>query len=263
MPAATKKTITEAFVELQADLKPVKKTGENPHFRSQYMEFDGIVEQNRPVLAKHGFAFTHQMTQEMEGMLTVTAILLYKDGTNMQSSLHLPYNNSMDIQKTCALNSYGKRHSLMALLGQAGEDLDGNDAVPKAEAAPGGQDPRRSKPQASQASKGGNQGYGFPQENPWVGKITGGKIAKKTDTWTLYSITGDNGIEFTTFSSTLFEEGGTAKALGAPVTVTWEEKASKSGKKSASLISIVPVDGPEKDPATGESVPPADDEIPF
>lgn len=142
--------IAPALVAAAAELQPVSKDATNPAFRNRYATLDAIMEQVRPVLARHGLAVLQTGTapETIDGRLVAVGIetmLLHKSGEWIASSVTLPV-EKLTAQGAGSAISYGRRYGLSAILGLTAEDDDGQAASarpaalarpePRAEAAP-------------------------------------------------------------------------------------------------------------------------------
>lgn len=127
--------LAKALVAAQAELKPVTKDATNPHFKSKFASYDGIVDTVRPVLAKYKIAFLQgTTTPESDAESRVTAItvetmLVHESGEFITNAVVIPL-AKVDPQGAGSALTYGRRYSLSALLGLAtDEDDDANHAT--------------------------------------------------------------------------------------------------------------------------------------
>ena len=93
--------IAPALVAAGAELQPVAKDATNPAFRNKYATLDAIMEQVRPVLAKHGLTVLQGVThpETVDGRITglnVETRLIHVSGEWISSSVTLP------VEKTTA-----------------------------------------------------------------------------------------------------------------------------------------------------------------
>ena len=113
-----------AFVAAQADLPDVPKKHEAQagQRRYAYADLGDIVKAVRPVLAKHGLAFTQQVGQA-DGCVTITTTIMHASGEWFGGgSLALASGDSA--QSVGSAITYGKRYALSAVLGLVAEDDD-------------------------------------------------------------------------------------------------------------------------------------------
>jgi hypothetical protein len=119
--------ILKALFAAQSDIEAVKKTSENPHFRSKYADLATIFEAVLPALCKHDIlllqgATTHETTVEVE-----TLLVHVPSGESVRSVLELTP-SKLDPQGMGSAITYGRRYGLQPLLSIAPEDDDGNAA---------------------------------------------------------------------------------------------------------------------------------------
>jgi hypothetical protein len=132
--------IAPALVAAAGELSPVGKDGTNPAFRNRYATLDAIMEQVRPVLARHGLAVMHSVTHpETEGGrvvgLSIETRLLHRSGEWVANMVTLPVEKPT-AQGAGSAISYGRRYGLSALLGLTAEDDDGQGASAPPKRAP-------------------------------------------------------------------------------------------------------------------------------
>lgn len=124
--------IAPAIVKASAELGPIAKDATNPAFRNKYATLDAIMEQVRPVLAKHGLAVMQGVThpETVDGRVVGLAVetrLLHLSGEWIASTVTLPVEKAT-AQGAGSAISYGRRYGLSAMLGLTAEDDDGNAA---------------------------------------------------------------------------------------------------------------------------------------
>jgi len=126
--------IAKALVAVEKEIKNPKATKENPFFHSHYPPLDAILEENRPLLAKNGLTVIQSPGGNGEGT-TVTTMLLHISGEFIESD-PLPLTPDKDTpQGAGSAVTYGRRYSLMGMLGIASdEDDDATAGEPKAPA---------------------------------------------------------------------------------------------------------------------------------
>jgi hypothetical protein len=139
----TSDTITKiapAVVAAASELGPIGKDAVNPAFRNKYATLDAIMEQVRPVLARHGLAVLQGVLhpETVDGVLrsiSVETRLLHTSGEWIASSVALPV-EKVTSQGIGSATSYGRRYGLSAILGLTADDDDGNAASSRPEARP-------------------------------------------------------------------------------------------------------------------------------
>lgn len=127
--------IFAAFVAAQAEIGAVHKNGKNPHFKSTYATLESVVDVARPVLSKHGLAFTQLCGPRIDGGITVTTTLVHASGQYFGDALTLPMVKS-DPQAAGSAITYARRYALMAILGLPATDDDAQSAMPSRDDLP-------------------------------------------------------------------------------------------------------------------------------
>lgn len=142
--------IVPALIKARAAFKAAVKDASNPHFKSQYVTLDGVVDSVNDALLANG-VFCTQQTDVVEGRTVLYTRFLHESGQWIGSAYPVhPIKN--DPQAEGSALTYARRYALMALAGIAPEDDDGN-AASKAAGKPG-------KTQARQVA-------GTPTEGAW------------------------------------------------------------------------------------------------
>lgn len=121
-----------AFAEMQSEMPVITENGQikvGNEVRSKYALFEDINDTVKPILKAHGFAVTFK-TKTVESGITVTAILMHKDGHREDTEMTLQADTSGSknaVQGVGSSVSYAKRYGLTALLNitTRGEDDDG------------------------------------------------------------------------------------------------------------------------------------------
>lgn len=119
--------IAEALAKAQGQIDDATKTGVNPHFRSKYADLAAVRAVIREPLAVNDIAVV-QMPRTIENMVEVETMLVHKSGEFISESLRLPV-GKWDAHGIGSGITYARRYGLMALLGIATDDDDGNAAV--------------------------------------------------------------------------------------------------------------------------------------
>jgi hypothetical protein len=124
-------TFAQAFVKLQAAIKPAIKDATNPAFRSKYADLGAVWDAVKEPLREHGFAII-QMPQFEGDTMFLETIVLHAGGEKMVGRYPLrPVKN--DPQGYGSAITYARRYSVCAMLGViADEDDDGNAASGRA-----------------------------------------------------------------------------------------------------------------------------------
>lgn len=120
--------LAAALVAAQAEMPKVPKRGTNPHFRSQFVTLDDLLDAVRPILNRHGLAVVQMPTMTLEGQPALQTTILHVSGEQISSDMPLVLAKA-DMQGVGAAITYARRYMLAAALGIAeGTDDDGNQA---------------------------------------------------------------------------------------------------------------------------------------
>ncbi len=120
--------IAAALAAAQAEIENVAKSGKNPHFRSSYATLPDTLDEARPKLAKHGIAVFQSACNGEGDEVGVVTRLIHKSGEWLESSLFVKP-TKYDAQGVGSVITYLRRYGLMAAVGIAGDDDDGEAAV--------------------------------------------------------------------------------------------------------------------------------------
>jgi len=145
------KNLAAALCKAQAEMEGAKKDAKNPHFNSKYADLASVWDAIREPLTKNGLSVV-QLPRSIPGGVEVETILLHVSGESLSSVLAVPATKS-DAQGFGSALTYARRYSLMAMVGVAPEDDDGNAASRGAPGtAGGGGDFRPAGPRRFQAA---------------------------------------------------------------------------------------------------------------
>lgn len=144
-----RRSFTEAFVKMQAELPEIRADGrieirekDNKGNRTgvvqqstPYATFQNIWRVLRPILSKYGFALSYPTEPGSDGRILVHGILDHVDGHQRMTTFPLPAETSgskNNVQGWGSSLSYGKRYATISLLNiisnaKMDEDRDGND----------------------------------------------------------------------------------------------------------------------------------------
>jgi hypothetical protein len=129
--------IAPALVKALGELSDVPKgreakipTKTGASYGYKYADLADTLSMVRPVLARHGLAVTQTASNPDGDTVAITTTLLHSSGEWMSfHPLLLP--NGRTAQETGSAITYGRRYSLLAVLGLAAEDDDGASAAPR------------------------------------------------------------------------------------------------------------------------------------
>jgi hypothetical protein len=123
--------IMPAFIKAQGNFAPALKSATNPHFKSKYVALDGVIDAVAAPLREQGIAIM-QMT-DIEDARTILVTRLIHSSGEWLGSRYPVHPVKADPQGEGSALTYARRYALMALVGIAPEDDDGNAAVKAAE----------------------------------------------------------------------------------------------------------------------------------
>jgi hypothetical protein len=136
--ATSHTTLVEALLAAQREMPAVTPDGVNPHFKSKFVTLGKLISKAKPVLNRHGLAFSQFPTQDDQGKPTLVTILMHESGERVEYAAPLLLPKS-DPQGQGSAITYMRRYALAAALGISDqEDDDGNagtQAVEQAAAA--------------------------------------------------------------------------------------------------------------------------------
>lgn len=160
-----------AMAKAQGAFGPVLKNTKNPHLGNKYADLASVLEAVRPVLAANGIAVIQGIEDDADSPQLAT-LLVHQSGEWIRT--YTPVVGGLgnkgvnDAQAFGMAQTYARRYGLLAALGVAPEDDDGNSAGNRA--APRGrergqQGPRGGArgPQRSNGGQGGHSGGRGPQ----------------------------------------------------------------------------------------------------
>lgn len=121
--------VQESMPEIQKKRKATIVTRGGGTYEYRYAALEDITRTIRPVLRQHGLSYSWDVAQS-DGALIVTCVLRHVDGHEERASFPVPVDNKAamsDAQKNGAALTYGRRQSLVAVLGltTADDDVDG------------------------------------------------------------------------------------------------------------------------------------------
>lgn len=121
-------TLYARLIRARSAIGNPKKTGKNPHFRSSYVELPELEAAIREPLAAEGLAIL-QCVDWRDGTACLVSSLICEDGERLDlGSMPLLTVKPNDPQALGSSITYARRYALLAALGLAGEDDDGNQA---------------------------------------------------------------------------------------------------------------------------------------
>jgi len=123
-----KKELNKALLKFQKEVKNPSKNAKNPHFRSNYINLDGLLEAVKPALDAAGL-FLSQIFITEDGQTYLMTSLMHSSGESIDSKIPVsPEKASM--QGLGSAITYLRRYSIESICGICGsDDDDGNAAV--------------------------------------------------------------------------------------------------------------------------------------
>lgn len=117
------KIFIEDLIKAQKEIKPVKKTGKNPHFKSEFAEYDHVVETCKLACSKYNMFISHSIECSGGEMTMLKTKIIHSCGDAIESTMPL-LNKAGTDQGMGSSISYAKRYTLVALLAVATEEDD-------------------------------------------------------------------------------------------------------------------------------------------
>jgi len=120
-----------ALAKAQSEIEDAVKDAKNPHLKNRYASLTSVLASVRPALSRHGLAVTQWPSHDGEEVEVVT-VLVHASGEWMRGRCSAPYQagrGQSSVQAVGSAITYLRRYSLMALVGIAPEDDDGNAAA--------------------------------------------------------------------------------------------------------------------------------------
>lgn len=115
-------TIYTALLKSQTEFPNVKKSANNPFFKSKYASLDAILEVVTPILNKNGL-FIAQFPVNDDDRVGVYTAIYYKDGTKIEGRFTMTLAKN-DPQGAGSAITYARRYALVSMLGLNVEDDD-------------------------------------------------------------------------------------------------------------------------------------------
>ena len=120
------KQIIEALISV-TDKMQAEKDGKNPHFRSDYMTLDGILNTVKPILKEAGIAIVQSVDTTEDDKIRCYTRLIHKSGEYLQGE-SVVHADKMTPQGFGSAITYARRYGITSLLSIAEPDDDGNAA---------------------------------------------------------------------------------------------------------------------------------------
>src|SRR4051812_16251838 len=110
-----KPLLSKQLREFQSKIKPLKKVGNNPHFKSSFARHEDVFEYFQPILAAAGLSM-HQKGRDTDGMFYLITVIENDFGESRESEWPV-CESKLEHQKKAAATTLISRHSVMRMLG--------------------------------------------------------------------------------------------------------------------------------------------------
>jgi len=143
--------IATALAKAQAAMDNASKDRTNPAFKSKYADMASVRDAVNGPLSSHGIAYVQAAATTADGV-TVETRLIHSSGQWLASVVGaVP--KAYDPQSIGSAITYLRRYSLMAMVGIAPEDDDGNAGSGRQDGPPAWQSQRREEPRREEAPR--------------------------------------------------------------------------------------------------------------
>lgn len=123
----TEKTIIQRFAEMVKEMPDLTYDSKNPHFKNEYLSFQGLMKAIKPTLDKHGFILVQptRIDSHADVFVLTTMFIHIETGDSYVAaeSLIPVYERGQDYGSRL---TYTKRYDLIAALGLAPDKDDDN-----------------------------------------------------------------------------------------------------------------------------------------
>lgn len=123
--------IATALAKAQGAIEGAVKGSTNPHFRSKYADLGAVWDACREHLSKNGIAVLQPVESQQDGKHFTVTRLVHTSGQWMEDGGIPLILSKEDMQGLGSALTYSRRYGLMAMVGIAPEDDDGNAASAK------------------------------------------------------------------------------------------------------------------------------------
>lgn len=143
--------IAKALSNFQADVKNPINTTTNSFFKNKYATLADVLNEVRPVLAKHGLSFIQTPTGD--GVtVTLSTLLMHSSGEWIELAPIVIRVDKVNAQGVGSAISYARRYSLSSILGVASEDDDDGNLASQPDKEPSNSPaPKKSTPKKTSA----------------------------------------------------------------------------------------------------------------
>jgi hypothetical protein len=128
--------ITPALIKARAAFSPAVKDATNPHFQSKFVSLAGVITAIDQALDANGLIVLQPTRIGDDGKTVLVTTLLHESGEWIAGEYPITAAKQNDPQAEGSAMTYARRYALMAMVGIAPEDDDGNAASAPARAKP-------------------------------------------------------------------------------------------------------------------------------
>jgi len=131
MSAVSKLTLHQRLIQFHEEVTAVRKTATNPHYRSSYVDINGILSVVMPILTRLGIVVSQipEVTTN-GGMILATRIINADDKEDfIEGKVPMVVKDQSNPQQLGSAFSYFRRYSLVSMLQLEATDDDGNYAT--------------------------------------------------------------------------------------------------------------------------------------
>lgn len=118
------KNLSKAFTSAFHDIHNPKFNAKNPHFKSNYVNLEGVLGVIKPACEKHGLS----IIQVPVGVHSLETEVLHGESGESRKWLMTMEPGKNTPQAVGSAITYARRYMLMSIFGLAGTDDDGNEA---------------------------------------------------------------------------------------------------------------------------------------
>ena len=119
--------LAKSLCKFQGEIQGVKRDAENPFFKKKYAELSSCWDAIREPLSKNGLSVIQTTEPSDNGKVVVETMLLHCSGEWVSGQISMTPVKT-DPQGVGSAITYARRYALMAIVGLAPEDDDGNAA---------------------------------------------------------------------------------------------------------------------------------------
>ena len=119
-------TIYSKLLELQKEVGEISRDKENPFFKSNYFDINGLLAELKPLFNQHGLVVIQPLVATLGHNSLETHVIEVETGEVLKSSISIP--DTSDPQKLGSAITYLRRYSLQSLFLLQAQDDDGNAA---------------------------------------------------------------------------------------------------------------------------------------